>query len=380
MKLYFVRLLAFVLVFAPLSMMGQKKKNKKTHAKVVTREKKESMSPIFERMLESTAQIMFIDSVVVDKNDFLKDIPLPEELGRLTHTGLGSEQKRGVIFENGWKNVRYIAVEDTTENLPLTISDKIGETWTKEKTLKEFSPTYENPNYPFLMADGITLLFAAKGSESMGGYDLFLTRKNMETQEFYKPENYGLPFNSMANDYLLVINETDTLGWLVTDRNQPEGKVCIYCFEPTPTRKLVYTEGMSKEELMGYATINSIQATWKFGDRANALKRLKRLTDGKKQMREELISFVINDHLVYRSTRQFRSKESVAMYERLIQRQKLLQQAEDQLNTYIKDLGVKNKVGRKNILEQEARIKQLTEEIEMLGKQIRNKENSIIKQ
>lgn len=46
-----------------------------------------------------------------------------------------------------------------------------------------------------------------------------------------------MPFNSTANEYLLAIDDYDTLGWLVTDRNQPADSVCIYTFEPTSIRK-----------------------------------------------------------------------------------------------------------------------------------------------
>ena len=49
---------------------------------------------------------------------------------------------------------------------------------------------------------------------------------------FYIPDNYGLPYNSTANDYFLAIDERNNLGWLISDRYQPEDKVCIYIFVP----------------------------------------------------------------------------------------------------------------------------------------------------
>ncbi|MFR5270404.1 MAG: hypothetical protein ACLTGI_07025 [Hoylesella buccalis] len=51
-----------------------------------------------------------------------------------------------------------------------------------------------------------------------------MTLFNSEDGTFYKPENYGLPFNSTANDYVLAIDDMYALGWLVSDRYQPEGK------------------------------------------------------------------------------------------------------------------------------------------------------------
>ena len=46
----------------------------------------------------------------------------------------------------------------------------------------------------------------------------------------------GFPFNSYANDYMLVIDETCNVGWFASDRYQPEGKVCIYTFIPNESR------------------------------------------------------------------------------------------------------------------------------------------------
>lgn len=89
-----------------------------------------------------------------------------------------------------------------------------------------------------MMADGMTLYFAAKGEESLGGYDIFVTRYNKSTGEFVRAENVGMPFNSPANDYLMAIDETCNIGWFVTDRNQTADNVCIYRFIPNETREV----------------------------------------------------------------------------------------------------------------------------------------------
>ena len=42
-----------------------------------------SVNKLYESMLQSTAKVMFIDSVVVDKEQFLQAIPLPSDLGQI---------------------------------------------------------------------------------------------------------------------------------------------------------------------------------------------------------------------------------------------------------------------------------------------------------
>lgn len=92
---------------------------------------------------------------------------------------------------------------------------------------------YKSVNYPFMMPDGTTFYFAATGEESIGGYDIFVTRFDSESGSFLKAENIGMPFNSTANDYMYAIDEFNDIGWFATDRSQPEGKVCIYIFIPS---------------------------------------------------------------------------------------------------------------------------------------------------
>ena len=83
-----------------------------------------------------------------------------------------------------------------------------------------------------------------------------------DSARFYKPENIGLPYNSTGNDYYCIINEFDSIGWLVTDRRQPEGKVCIYTFVPSTSRTIYDDVNMDDNKLKDLADIKSIQATW----------------------------------------------------------------------------------------------------------------------
>ena len=101
-----------------------------------------------------------------------------------------------------------------------------------------------NDDFPFLLSDGTTLYFASDGEGSIGGYDIFVSRMNTEDGCFLRPDNLGMPFNSPANDYMMAINEVANLGWFASDRNQPQGKVCVYVFVPNDKR--VKVDGICK--------------------------------------------------------------------------------------------------------------------------------------
>ena len=163
-------------------------------------------------------------------------------------------------------------------------SDLLGGKWSKAVQIKGLNED-EDQDYPFMLSDGVTLYYGARGSESLGGYDIFVTRYDADSKSFLKPENIGMPFNSPANDYLYAIDEVNNLGWFVTDRSQPEGKVCIYIFVPNALRNTYETEAYSEEELKGLARISSIAATW--GDAAlmaDARERLEQVMNEKQEV------------------------------------------------------------------------------------------------
>lgn len=279
----------------------------------------EQENTLFKSMLKSTAKVIFIDSIVVDKDRFLSAIPQREENGRIMSAGGVSE------YVNGFSDRRIYAEGDTVKGRSLYMEDKIGGGWGDKRKL-DFGDDFKAIDFPFLTSDGVTLFFAAKGEKSMGGYDIFTTNVSMGDGSVLTPTNYGLPYNSTANDYLLVINDIDSLGWLVSDRNQPAGKVCIYVFVPTATRSGYDGDAITDEQLAGYANVTNISDTWKFGDRKAALERLRRMEGNDKSETDFAanISFVVNDDIVYKKKSDFKHGDTWDMYvEAMALREKL---------------------------------------------------------
>lgn len=224
--------------------------------------------PRISQMLNSVQQVMFIDSMVVDADNYMSHIPLSPNSGKLAQqSGLGGS------FTNEMGDRRLTTFMKDTVNT-IANSDFIANSWTEPLPIVGIG---NDPSAnPFLMPDGITLYFAQKGEKSIGGYDIFLTRYNSERASFLKPENVGMPFASEANDLFYAIDEFNQLGYFVTDRRQPDGKVCIYVFIPTETRRTYQSETYSNEQLRRLAAISCIADTWKAdnGQREEAMLRL----------------------------------------------------------------------------------------------------------
>ena len=235
-----------------------------------------------------------------------------------------------------------------------------------------------------MMSDGTTFYFAAKGRESIGGYDIFVTRYDSDDGQFLKPENIGMPFNSEANDYMYAIDEISNIGYFVTDRRQPKGKVCVYIFIPPTSRRTYDLDTYSDEQLRSLSEIHRIASTWGNGkERKQALERLKSIgTKTVAQQPKSETEIVINDLVTYTSVSQFRSPESLPLFRQLTDTKKKLAEIKSTLEksrTYYAKANKEDKrVLRTEILDGEDEILRLTSEIKALEKRIRNAENRIL--
>jgi hypothetical protein len=234
-----------------------------------------------------------------------------------------------------------------------------------------------------MMPDGMTLYLAAKGTESIGGYDIFMTTYDAAEGRFLKPENIGMPFNSTANDYLFAIDEYNQLGFFASDRNQPDSLVCVYTFIPAK-KYLTYDESQyTPEQIASYARIDSISMTW--DDKLALQKAVKRLKQAKKHSASAMAAFdfVINDRLTYTSAKDFRSPTAANHYRELLKARERLSTLEADLqksrDRYVRADENGRSLLRDIILHNEEQSLTLRNNIHTLEKQIRNEENNIIK-
>lgn len=175
------------------------------------------------------------------------------------------------------------------------------------------------------MSDGITLYYASRGAESLGGYDIFVTRYNTNTDTYLRPENIGMPFNSPANDYMYVVDEYANLGWFASDRHQPEGRVCIYVFIPNLSKQVYSYEQTDHERLRSLAALHALRDTWidsNLVSQAHA-----RLADmSHAQLAPDAprpdFTFIMNDQYTYHTEADFRSSQALAFFRQYEQTQK----------------------------------------------------------
>lgn len=316
-------------LFAFTSTQAQKKKvvkKKETKAKVVATDKKVDNS-LFATMLPNTDKLLVIDSMVVDKESFLKHLDLQNENG---YVGIENDN---AWFINALKNKKIYASGDSLSGRKLILAYYVNSKWEDRRPISELNTIFSDINFPFLMPDATTLFFSAKGHNSIGGFDIYTTRLDVDNGGFYIPDNYGLPYNSTANDYFLAIDERNNLGWLVSDRYQPEDKVCIYIFVPNKNRVKLAQEGFDNNTIKKLAQLNSIQDTWNFGKKQEAMRNLERLrTQGNVENKgRESVLFIVNDKIKYTSLSQFKSNKSKQLFAKLEDNKQLVAKQKTEL-------------------------------------------------
>lgn len=151
---------------------------------------------IMENMLSRVEKIEVIDSLVVDADGFFSHYRLSPEAGRLVPGEMVHLPDAEVAFVPQNNSEILYSEADSLGNFVLMGADILDDGSVDHPAPLEGENLAGggNAEYPFLMSDGLTLYFANDGEGSLGGYDIFLTRRSDDG--FLQPQNIGMPYNS----------------------------------------------------------------------------------------------------------------------------------------------------------------------------------------
>lgn len=337
------------------------------------------------RMMDKTEDVQIIDSIVVDKNKFLSAYVLSEESGTLdTYQDFfqTNDSVSSTVYKNQKGDKIYYAHPTDGNRYCLFTQSMLMDKWADEKQLPMNINSNEDDNYPFVLSDGITLYYASKGNGSIGGYDLFVTRYNTNSDNYLTPEQLGMPFNSPYNDYMMVYDEVKGLGWFATDRFQPEDKVCVYLFIPNPEYKRV--ESDDPEVKRARAAIMAIRDSWKESSGYADLVRLahKEIPYGEKKIEKDF-EFAIGNNIVYYKLDDIQSPEAKNEYQKVIALRKQIEELEKKLDdlrtSYTEGNKARKEQLKPTILEAEEQLDTLLGQPGEWEKKARNAEISYLK-
>lgn len=339
------------------------------------------------RQLRGVERVIVVDSLVVDKPAFLNYYKLSPESGTLSADNSFSPKaslEGGIVYYNELGNIAYYT-DKPDSLLSIYRAVRLLDGTSERAPLSDEINKGQNANYPYVMPDGSTIYYAADGPESMGGYDIFVTRYNSTNGTYLQPDNVGMPFNSPYNDYMFVIDEFSNLGWFASDRYQPEGKVCIYVFIPNETKEVYNYENTDLDELISLSQLRRIQDTWTNEGAVNAAKqRLEEVSNKIAQLHiKKDFEFVIDDAHTYYVASDFKSdaaKAAFAQYQQLAQSLAELDTRLSQMREqYAEGSSSQKSQLAPGILDLEQRVRQLQQEVRSAANWVRREEQSILK-
>lgn len=319
-----------------------------------------------ESMMQRVDAIEVIDSLTVSRSEFFNHYQISSSAGYIL-----SPEDIDKSFKAADNSTVYMSEDANvmvwSTNEGLAESHKLtGGMWEPASMLGENLNFGGTANYPFLMTDGITLYYAADGDNSLGGYDIYVTRRNGE--EFPAPQNLGMPYNSPYDDFLLVIDEETGAGWFASDRNSPGGDVTIYVFVPSDTRVNV---DVDDPDLAARARLSNIKLTQTDIDRTDLLGRINAIDPGAGAADDTPdFEFVMPDGVVLTRWDQFHSEKARRLMENYIDALADYEAQEENLDNLRAQYGRGNKNAGAAILKIEKQLKVSESQLKSMSNRI----------
>ena len=107
--------------------------------------------------------------------------------------------------------------------------------WTNPVNLGDTVNSRGNEMSPFIHPDGHTLYLASDGHYGLGGYDLFICRKDSNGR-WSKPDNLGYPINTNRDEFGLIVNPSGNRAYFASDIGNNSGRDIYYFDLPETVR------------------------------------------------------------------------------------------------------------------------------------------------
>lgn len=150
------------------------------------------------------------------------------------------------------------------------------EQWSQPENLGDSINTSDNELSPFIHPDNQSLYFSSNGHIGLGGYDLFVSRRD-NSGKWRKPVNLGYPINTNRDEIGLIVNARGDKAYFSSDINKAQGKDIFDFDMPLQNRPAMVT--YMKGRVMDAINSNLLSARFELIDLENGKEFYKSYSD-----------------------------------------------------------------------------------------------------
>jgi outer membrane protein OmpA-like peptidoglycan-associated protein/tetratricopeptide (TPR) repeat protein len=115
--------------------------------------------------------------------------------------------------------------------------------WKKAENIGNVINTDKDEKTPFLHSDNKTLYYSSKGFTGLGGFDVYVSRLS-DKRKWTKPVNIGYPINSERDDVGLFVNTLGNKAYFSTNRLSGNWDICEFdLYEAVRPQKVILVKG-----------------------------------------------------------------------------------------------------------------------------------------
>ena len=212
--------------------------------------------------------------------DFFLYYPLPDSSWHASPNVFDTEKGFPVYLPKG-EDVVYYSAPDLSGSLSLFLSEERADSlWRAPRHPAEALLSPGREVFPMLSPGGRILYFASDGLPGMGGYDIFSSTWDEANAIWGKPENLGIPYNSPADDFLMMDTEDGNLTLLASNRSCGKDSVYVYVleFEAFPLRTPVHDQEVL-EQLLSLTPTENIAVSGRSAGNADTRLYMRRMAE-----------------------------------------------------------------------------------------------------
>lgn len=187
-------------------------------------------------LMSNLTEIVILNKTKIDEQSFFRIYDLSDIGGQFLVTAefqTKADKKNNhtplIHFPSNSNKIYYSSYGDNGDNKDIYVRNRFSNgDWSKPLPIFGKVNTKYNEDYPYMSPTKNYLYFCSEGHNSMGGYDIFRSKYDEDSNTFGEPENLDIPISSPDNDLLYIVDSLEQFAYFASQRTSENNKVDVY--------------------------------------------------------------------------------------------------------------------------------------------------------